>query len=899
MSYYDYWGKKDDTSVSKYHLLPYHCLDVAAVTKQLLLENQKLANDLAQLLELPTEQLINVMAFLTSLHDLGKFSSSFQAIDPCQALFSASKYDVKHAKHDRLGAFFWEQVCIDVVELLVEQYDDEDEALERLEVLITVVLGHHGYPISLDKPNALKRYTEPRNVRDVKAFIDDVYALSAPKLSKLPTLERLRQASWYLAGVVVIADWIGSNQRYFAYCDEKVPLQEYWRSAQEKASNALIETGFSSRARPSEFKSIQEHFGFEPTPLQQWAEQVPLADSPQLFILEDVTGAGKTEAALALTHRLMAQGVADGFYFGLPTMATSNAMFQRIMSHYHDMYQHDTKTIMPSLVLAQSSSALSDPFQAAKSASCQREHDYYTDEHTATAICNAWLADSRKAALLASVGVGTIDQALLAILPKHHQALRLLGLHRKVLIFDEVHAADEYMFILLESLLEQHLHHGGSVILLTATLSTEQRQKLVNIWLRTGQLPPSTLTHTDVTDFPLTTQVSLTPLLPVIETPLMSRDDVCRQVMVSQIHGVSDCIQTIVNAVKAGQCAVWVRNSVDDARSAYDDVKLALESAGYACSQEQLMLFHSRFALSDRKRIEKQVLSCLGKKTENGEVISGEMRKGKVFITTQVFQESLDVDVDVMISDLCPIDDLIQRVGRLHRHTRDINGQFHHGIDQRAAPMLYLHAPKWEASPNVDWLSLQFRNTEYVYRSPGRLWLAQRKLIELGAIRMPDEARVLIEAVYSQDAQAEIPNTLLKKEEDLIAEERLKNASAKSQRIDFKYGYSDNSQKHWSEDQHDISTRFCERETIQVVVLRRVESGELTLWCSEPEHGVALSTLTVAKLKCADHLKPLTEQEHAELLRRFPPLKYRLPWCPEDDPQFGYNATQGFYQRSM
>ncbi|HIF9354087.1 TPA: CRISPR-associated helicase Cas3' [Photobacterium damselae] len=900
MSYFDYWGKTDKSDPSHYHLLPYHSLDVAAVGQQLLLVDAILMCELSELLGIDEKQFSNLVVFFIALHDLGKFTSAFQALSPNNTEFSAKQYDVSIAKHDRLGAYFWDQIYDDVITLLATDCDeDEDDILDNLNILMNVVLGHHGAPIKMTKPRELKSFTESRNIDDVRNYVHVLYDLLQPCLPKLIDTKRLEQASWHLAGITVLADWLGSNTDYFPYNKTKMPLSDYWQQAQQQASNALIKTGFSLRAKPSEFISIQHHFGFEPTPLQQWAQTVPLSDSPQLFVLEDVTGSGKTEAALALTHRLMAQGVADGFYFGLPTMATSNAMFNRVTDHYSNMFENDHDRIMPSIVLAQSSSALNDRFQTVKLASGKLDDDYYQQDQTATALCNAWLADSRKKALLATVGVGTIDQALLAVLPRKHQSLRLLGLHRKVLIFDEVHAADEYMFTLLESLLEQHLRHGGSAILLTATLSTEQRQKLANIWLKAGQLPLKSLTYTRADDFPLVTQVCLDPLNSLIETPLKSRADVCREVTVTQLHTETACIEKIVQAVLAGQCVAWIRNSVDDARTAYDLVTQVLAAAECDLSPQKVMLFHSRFTLVDRKRIEQQVLNCLSKKTADGELITGEQRQGTVLIATQVFQESLDADVDVMISDICPIDDLIQRAGRLHRHTRDINGQYYSGVDQRSAPVLYLHAPKWEEQPNIDWLSRDFRNTEYVYRSPGRLWLAQRKLIELGTIRMPSEARVLIEAVYSEESQAQIPAALITKEDELIAEQSLKTASAKSQLIDFKHGYCDNSQKHWSEDQYDISTRFCDRETVQILVLKCNEVGELVPWQEGSCHAIALSTLSVAKLKYAEHLQPLTEQQTLSLAKHYPNIKYIQPWYPEQDPMFGYSATSGFYQRNQ
>jgi CRISPR-associated endonuclease/helicase Cas3 len=189
-----------------------------------------------------------------------------------------------------------------------------------------------------------------------------------------------------------------------------------------------------------------------------------------MFIIEEITGAGKTEAALTLAGCIMTSGEADGLYFGLPTMATSNAMHGRVEEMYIKLYE---KGINPSLVLAHSASRqYLDAGQMGDGGVLDEESDANNEART-------WLHDNRKKALLANIGVGTIDQALLAVLPARHQSLRLLGLYRKVLIVDEVHAYDAYMNGLLCNLLKFHSAQGGSAILLSATLPKKLRKEFV------------------------------------------------------------------------------------------------------------------------------------------------------------------------------------------------------------------------------------------------------------------------------------------------------------------------------------------------------------------------------------------------------------------------------------
>lgn len=901
-SYMRYWGKaKSDPEQAgaDYHLLPYHCLDVAAVCYEWLNADKALINDISELLGVPTKSLITLLSFFMALHDVGKFASAFQALAPqlSPELISPNRcksYNGRDYRHDRLGTWFWQQT-----RGTVTQYCVETNALKRppksflnrtLNTLMGCMLGHHGVPVEADPP-AIAGFTEPCNIDAVHAFTVQLLALFQPEFPEPfyqkdeAWWQKLKQVSWHIAGVAVLCDWIGSNQADFPFCTEVMSLDEYWGYAKKQALSALQEKQLIHSPTISPFSSVKDLFSFEPTPLQAWAEQVELTNTPQLFILEDVTGAGKTEAALTLTHRLMQQGVADGFYFGLPTMATSNAMFERVAAHYLKMYAQEQ--VKPSIVLAHGAREMNPIFQHAVIDAGKPDSHYQNDEQTASAECHHWLADSRKKALLAPVGVGTIDQALLAVLPKRHQSLRLLGLHRKVLIFDEVHAADEYVFELLDALLQLHFHQGGSVILLTATLPLAQRQKLVSAWQKAIGSAPETTQKNGLSDFPLATHVAPGRLPVVHETNLASRDAVCREVKVTFAHHQQDCLQRILQAVEQGQCVVWVRNSVDDALEAYKLVAEQLDEP------EHCLLFHSRFTLEDRNRIEQQVLAIFGKHA------TPEQRCGRVLIATQVFQESLDADCDLMISDLCPIDDLIQRVGRLHRHQRDSTGRYQPDIcDQRHPPEVIVHSPMWDDEPKEDWLSQSFRNTSYVYPSAGRLWLGMRELKKLGAIRMPAQARQLIEAVYSDAGREQIPPALVGQEDTQARNEKAKEGQAYACRLKWEEGYVTESGI-WGEDDIEINTRLNEREEVQVVLLRVDEHKQLQLRSDAAQFALQLSTIKLAKHKYADRLPALPEHHQpqlAPLIQRYPTLKYRQCWLPQEGDNYVYERDSGFME---
>lgn len=899
--YYKYIGKLDKkkTDYYEYHLLPYHCLDVAATAKALLETNRQFQEDVAQLLEITSEQLLALVCFFVAIHDLGKFATAFQDVfsDKVKPLYKAKNkkpYDGSKYRHDLLGIHFWEKNEEEVLKLLVTQLKssidhvyDTDKALDTLLVFAHSTLGHHGKPIDSSNTHELKHFVEAHNEQAALEFIKDLLIIFKPDISFDLLVDKnwqtkLKQVSWHLAGLAVLADWLGSNTLYFPYVTNLIPLKDYWNTAQSKAQKALHDTDVWRSIKAKPFLSVKDHYGFSPTPLQKWAEAVPLDDSPQLFILEDVTGAGKTEAALVLTHRLMEAGAANGFYFGLPTMATSNAMFTRIADHYVQMFTAEDGC-KPSIVLAHGARDMNNLFREIIMPTNNQDIDYSPTDLTATAQCNSWLADSRKKALLAPVGVGTIDQALLAVLPRRHQSLRLLGLNRKILIFDEVHSADEYMFELLESLLVLHLHQGGSVILLTATLSKKQRQRLINIWADTLQIGDQLIQNTN---FPLSTRVSLMNGLE--EIPIESRKEVSRTVQIDFLHTEKDCVDKIVSAATDGQCVVWIRNTVDDVLNAYYNVSSKLDSP------ESCILFHSRFTLMDRKRIETKVLEIFGKDSNR------KMRAGKVLITTQVFQESLDADTDLMISDICPIDDLIQRTGRLHRHTRNANGAYENGVlDSREQPLLYIHAPEWQDYPDENWLSDGFQSTEYVYRTPGRLWLGMQALKEFGTLSMPMQARSLIESVYSEDYLERMPDTFHNKELQHLGEERGKASKGKTGTINWQnHGYSYKSSNFWYEDNTDISTRYSDVETTEVVLLRLNEQNQFDFYSNESEFACQLSSVKLSVKKFVNHLKLISADDPKlnNLKNKYPNLKFQYLslWQIDNESSFRYDSNLGF-----
>ncbi|WP_240894140.1 CRISPR-associated helicase Cas3' [Halomonas alimentaria] len=454
----------------------------------------------------------------------------------------------------------------------------------------------------------------------------------------------------------------------------------------------------------------------------------------------------------------------------------------------------------------------------------------------------------------------------MGLLPFRHQSLRLFGLARKVLIVDEVHAYDHYMQTLLNQLLAHHARQGGSAILLTATLPYSMREELVAAWRQGLELAPATL---EEDAFPLLTQVGRATQR---EVPLATRPEVTRTVGIDWLTAEKQALEIVMAAVEAGECVAWVRNTVDDAIRAYEQLRQSHPDP------ERCLLFHSRFAMVDRQRIESDVLERLGKAS------TPDRRRGQVLVSTQVFQESLDCDVDLLISDLAPIDLLIQRAGRLQRHVRG----------PRRAPVLSVLAPEWSEAPDAQWLKRALPGTQAVYRDTSLLWLTQRVLRELGAIRMPEEARALIEGVYGSVAEL-VPDGLQEARWEQRGMQGVAVSMAHFNALSLEQGYLRQPEIDQWQEEREIGTRLVDEPTVNVVLLKRDADDELALWAEGERYAAMLSQVKLRQSQ-AEKLADLPAGDQARweaLQERHKALRFTRPWLVEDDPVCAYDALWG------
>ncbi len=897
--YFRYWGKsstKDSAGNQlphpNYHLLAFHSLDVAAVGYELLSPNGPYNKVLAQQLGVDGVWLQNWFSFCLVLHDLGKFCSGFQ--QQCAGLSDHLVREPKRysyeLRHDALGY------------LLLKEIDNQWLST-RNQRWLKITVGHHGKPVDQrdEKSRNIRTYASEQDIQAATEYTQDCVELfQLDSSTHIQVKEnKIKQASWMLAGISVLADWIGSNPDFFRYKNfenlesEKINLEYYWREiALPQAAKVLDSPAFAFKKKKP-FTSITQQFDYikTPTPLQAKAAQIEILDGPQLFILEDVTGAGKTEAAMILAHRLMAENLADGLYVGLPTMATANSMYKRLAKSYRALYDESER---PSLVLAHGASTQNQDFSDAIMLSeQQQDSDYIADETSASNYCNAWFADSRKKALMAEVGVGTIDQAMLGVLPVRHQALRLLGLHRKILIIDEVHAYDAYMTEILERLIEYHANTGGCVILLSATLPNNQRDKYNNAFIK-GLSAKNNLkqagkikSEATLNSFPWFTQTALQTIDNLTgvyfeEEKVSTRASVERTVQVDLIHNEQHAIDLIIKAANNNQCICWIRNTVALAQQTYQELKDHPD-----LQDAEITLFHSRYALLDRRSIEEKVLEKFNDKSEFNQ------RKKQILVATQVVEQSLDLDFDYMITDLAPIDLIIQRAGRLQRHVRDQNGNPAEQ-EQRSSPTLTVLTPELDSATHRNWLEALLPSNSYIYKNIGQQWLTTKILSDKGQFTMPNDARLLVESVYG-DGCEQIPEALTKVTEEAIGKDKAKSSTAHNTVLEIADGYSATNGR-W-DDKADFGSRLTEQETVEVALVT-LENDQLIPYAKGEQHAWALSIIKVPQKQWRQAQNTLDEKEKDtifELKQEVKALKWLEVWLIDKSQVDFYSNEVGWF----
>lgn len=740
MSHLQFWGKTfvdGDRPIEKrqttYKPVLHHLLDVSAVAL-VFLRNQsaRLARE-AKLVSMEPNAYANLMAFLAGLHDLGKFTRNFQAkraeLWP-EVLGEYPGSSIAGPSHWCATGLMLQTKNLNArFRVLFPELDGYDTCI------VAAIAGHHGRPPPAEDTDKSAKEALRRGIwldqqcLDAALFSFETLArltAAAPAPSLDPDSAPL--FSWRLAGLITLADWIGSDADYFGPTAIDTPLEDYWRHAQRCAQSSLTAKGLRplSAATAISLNTIAPRAATSPRPMQRLAEDVALAKGPQLFVIEDATGSGKTEAAVLLAMRMITTGLGEGIYVALPTMATANAMHARLADMSDKLFETNDRIRRPSLILSHGKSILAG---ALAELGARPAGD---GEETTAASCNGWIADDRRRAFFADIGAGTVDQAFLTVLPKKHLTLRQYALAGRILIIDEAHSFDSYMKEELDSLLQLHAMNGGSAIVLSATLSAQARQKLAQAFLHglglTSRQAQRQAAACASQAYPLLTRVATTGVEecgPGLDARLI------RAVTIERVADRPAAIRIASQAADRGAAVLVICNAVDEA------IKVHAALAALR-PQGTVHVFHARFAQGDRLAIEDAVLARFGR-----EAVASD-RAGHVLAATQVVEQSLDLDFDLVISDLAPVDLLIQRAGRLWRHM-DLRPAVSRPVDE---PVLMVVSADPSDVTRTDWLTECLGRAAHVYQHAGIMWRSARTIFERSAFRVPDDLRQMIEAVY-------------------------------------------------------------------------------------------------------------------------------------------------------
>ena len=664
-----HWAKSDRDAPGRIHLLEHHLADVGACMEALL-SQPTIRGRLARAARRDDidEATAARLAAFAALHDIGKVNVGFQTQIWQPADWQGARRPhgwgrghtrdiVPVLNYDDRETADWFFDALGFEELLEWDADDGETTCG----LFVATLSHHGEPLNLESgrqrnPSMWRAYggLDPKACVErisglARAWFPAAFATDAPPLPSAPAFQHM------FLGLCTLADWLGSNEAFFPFQD--APQDDYITTARRKAKTIVREVGLDIAEQRDGFADTPDFADLfnlspntiQPNAIQRAAYDVPL-DEP-LAIIESETGSGKTEAALWRFARLYDAGRVDGLYFALPTRAAAVQIHGRVNRFAERMF---IAADVPKPVLAVPGYIR---FGDIKGERELQPYKVWWDDHATDH--RRWAAESAKRFLAAQIAVGTIDQAMMAALKVRHSHMRAACLARNLLVVDEVHASDAYMRRILEALLDAHIGAGGYALLMSATLGSDARHRLLT------RSPMAAMDAPSIDDAVKTAYPSVATAVDGIRPA--GENDRRKRVRMKALTAMQDfdrTAQIALRAARAGAKTLVIRNTVRNAiatqqaieRAAGDDM-----DALFACNGKRT-LHHSRFAAPDRHMLDKAVEALLGK---------GVPSKGCVVVGTQTLEQSLDIDADLLITDLCPADVLLQRVGRLHRHPRD------------------------------------------------------------------------------------------------------------------------------------------------------------------------------------------------------------------------------------
>lgn len=610
------------------------------------------------------EKLFSTLKFCALVHDIGKLTIVFQSRIYDAVDFSPFAVCVELPKSSSLVNAPNTPHALASEAILLK--------LGCREGVASIAGAHHGRPSALADvcdqisgactavENFYGKRGKYRQLFEVlwKEWID--FSLECAGFSELSDLPDMAvPAQVVISGMLVMADWIASNTTYFPLisADQKGEFGDY----PKRIENAWTTIGFpnmwESKARFGlDDEAFKERFGFLPNPTQaDIISTATDAESSGIYVIEAPMGLGKTEAALALSEILAARAGAGGMFFGMPTQATSNGIFPRL-EKWADGLAEDEQTLL-AIKLAHGNAALNEDYRELFTG-----HSNLNIESDSGLIVHDWFS-GRKQTLLSDFVIGTVDQLLMAALKQKHVMLKHFGLSGKVVVVDECHAYDAYMSQYLDMAIKWLGIYKVPVIILSATLPEKRRAELIEAYADSEKhRAKHTEAHVDKKTADEAWKHSLAyPLLTYTENNTVKQkalafDGENKEVSVRRIIR-DEVAATAGYAVERGGCVGVIVNTVRKAQEIAAELQSAFPKA-------EVIIMHAQFIMTDRAKREEQILKRVGKHS------TPESRHGLIIVGTQVLEQSLDLDFDLMITELCPMDLLLQRTGRLHRHNR-------------------------------------------------------------------------------------------------------------------------------------------------------------------------------------------------------------------------------------
>ncbi len=813
-----------------------HLKDTAGIMKRLV--EKWISPAVVSAAGLEMEQFLKVAVFLAAIHDIGKATSYFQSVitEGCLGKreeiiengFVVNRVYQAAGKtpHTYAGQWILQSNTI---------------GLGVHESLAVVVGAHHGKPIGADsimgEPDLIQLY--PVNFfgrgkeEETKFLWKDAWLdilNQAMELAGIRSVSELfvlnLEAQILLSGLLIVADWIASNTAFFPL----LPLEDYGKEDlyPERIQNGWVQAAFpehwNSEVNFMDEKEFEKRVGFWPNEVQRCVlEVVNDIKEPGIFVLEAQMGIGKTEAALGMVEILATRKQAGGIFYGLPTQATSNGLFKRL----YEWGEKVSEETMHAIRLAHSSAEFNeDYYQLRMKGKVCIEDDGKKDR---VIEVNPWFQGNKKA-LLADFVIGTVDQFLMASLRRKHFMLRHIGLAGKVVVIDECHAYDAYMNEYLERSLQWMAAYGVPVILLSATLPFERRKTLVECYIKAYaryylkkkklEIMYMQTRWEKSTEYPLLTWTDGQ----TVKQRAVKQKIPDKIVRIHYVNGIFHMIRLLDDRLQGGGCACIIVNTVKVAQKIYEECKNQIENA-------QLILCHAQFTMPDRYKKEKALLEKMGKHSRD------EDRKWRIVIGTQVLEQSLDYDADIMVTQLCPMDLLLQRIGRLHRHERD--GR----VENCSRP---------EGLRNPECIILREEEETYdtgtrtIY---GDYLLMRTEQIMPEVIRIPGDISALVQKVYDEGQDLGLAGKKYTKAKERNKEKlRGKRQEAKMYLLQkptskMIQGFLDNVESS-SEKMAEVGVRDGV-SSIEVLLMKRGEDGEILFTGENEEKGFRLWAMEV------------------------------------------------------